>query len=210
MPYNTDRIRLWFDPSCPWAWLTYRWLRQTQTAGRDFTLDLAVMSLAILNEHSPDAPERYKYPHARSLQLGRVLIAATETLPDETSSNEILTRMYDSLGHYIHHTGGRDYDHANRQALTAADLPTAIADAANTTTYDAILRQQTTRSMAVVGPGVGTPVIEIGDTAYFGPILSRIPNPDDAIRLFDAITTLATHPHFYELKRHRTEEPTFT
>lgn len=151
-PAPIDHIRLWFDPTCPWAWLTYLWLRQTQRSGRDFTLDLAVMSLAILNENNPDAPHRYKYPQAQSLQLGRVLVAATQAAENRTST-DVLGSMYDSLGAYVHHEGGRDYDLANREALAAANLPTHLAELATATTYDQVLRANTTAAFAIVGPG---------------------------------------------------------
>ncbi|WP_454439972.1 mycothiol-dependent nitroreductase Rv2466c family protein [Tsukamurella paurometabola] len=149
-------------------------------------------------------PSRADDTRARaSLQLCRVLVAAS------TGYGAALGPLYDSLGVTVHENGIRDFDLANREALRAAGLPAELVSAASSTDHDAVLRDNTAEALAIVGPDVGTPVIEMGGAAVFGPILSRVPAPADAVRILDAVATLVTAPHFVELKRNRTEEPVF-
>ncbi|MDA3644141.1 DsbA family protein [Saccharopolyspora indica] len=199
---TTDHhVRLWFDPVCPWCWVTYQWLREVR-ANHALRIDLSLMSLAFLNEGRPEVPDKYKAPTARSLQIVRVIAAA-----ESTAGSGVLEPMYDSLGKYLHVDRGRDFELANRMALSAAGLETTLAHAAGTTEHDDLLRSATRTSVSSVGPDVGTPIVEFNGTALFGPILSRIPRGQKAVDLFESLTTIASYPHFFELKRQRTEDP---
>jgi 2-hydroxychromene-2-carboxylate isomerase len=193
--------RLWFDPVCPWCWITYQWLREVERRGKA-RVTLSLMSLAYLNEGRPDVPDRYKAPQAKSLQLGRVIAAA-----EHDYGPDVLAPMYDTIGHYMHVAGGRDFLEVSIAALSAAGISEALASAVSDDSYDDQLRANTSAMIANSGPDVGTPVIEIDSQTFFGPVLSRIPRGQDAVELFGALSTISRYPYFYELKRTRNEEP---
>ncbi|HEX6684438.1 MAG TPA: disulfide bond formation protein DsbA [Candidatus Limnocylindrales bacterium] len=194
-----NEVRFWFDPACPWAWLTSRWILEVEQL-RPIKLSFHVMSLAVLNGHSPEEhPERW----------AAVRVAAAA---QAHSGTESLGPLYTALGTHRHvrrETFGPEVFEA---ALAEAGLPAELAGAAGGTEFDDAVRASHKEGMDLVGPDVGTPTIAVttpqGDTfAFFGPVVSPCPTGEAAGRLWDGLLIVGGTPGFYELKRGRTEGP---
>jgi 2-hydroxychromene-2-carboxylate isomerase len=196
------KVGFWFDPLCPWAWLTSRWVLEVEKV-RDLDVSWHVMSLAVLNE-ARDLDEKYAAAMSKAIGPVRVVTAAAEKTDD-------LLPLYTALGTRLHVRKVELDDPALLvDSLEEAGLPTDLAAAASSTDWDEALRASHARGMEPVGNDVGTPVIHVGGVAFFGPVLSRVPTGEQAGRLWDASLELAGYPYFYELKRTRTERPQLT
>src|SRR4051794_23609143 len=199
----TDSADFWFDPLCPFAWITSRWMLEVEQV-RDVRVRWRVMSLYFLNKDRDRDPD-YQAKVGRGLPIGRVLMAAEQHVGPES-----LLPLYTALGERIHlqkQELGRELVEA---ALADAGLPAQLVDAMGDPSYDAALLASHRDAMDRVGDDVGTPTIAFNDSAFFGPVLSKIPRGQDAGRIWDGAVVLSEFPYFFEIKRTRVGELDFS
>ena len=212
-------IRFYFDPVCPFCWLTSKWIRMVQ-AERDLSVDWRFISLRLINEHIDyDAhfPPEYEAGHSAGLRLLRVVARARAE-----HGGEAVDSLQAALGAHIFDTPPADTadETANRERrgsreflepiLREVDLPTDLADALDDTSWDDAIRADGDEALALTGKDVGTPIIHFeppDGVAFFGPVISRLPEPDQAGELWDHAVGLARFPGFAELKRSLREKP---
>ena len=199
----------WFDPLCPWAWITSRWMLEVEKV-RPVSVRWHVMSLAVLNENRLDElPADYAELLKTAWGPVRVAIAA-----QARHGNEVLGPLYTALGTRLHNQGRPNNRETIVAALEEAGLPADLADAADTDAYDTELRKSHKEGIDLVGEDVGTPVIAVpgpdGERiAFFGPVVTPAPKGEAAARLWDGTLMVASTPGFYEIKRTRTTGPVF-
>lgn len=199
---ETQSVEMWFDPLCPWAWMTSRWLMEVE-AVRDIEVTWSQMSLSVLNE-GRDLPEEYREMMDRGWAPVRVIAAARRAHGDEVTKP-----LYDAIGTRLHLEQEKDFRAVTAAALAEVGLPAELIEAADTEEHDAYLRESHDRAIDLVGDDVGTPVISVGDVAFFGPVVSPAPKGEAAGRLFDGCVLVAGTDGFFELKRTRTRDPIF-
>ncbi|MGW4239291.1 mycothiol-dependent nitroreductase Rv2466c family protein [Streptomyces sp. NPDC004749] len=205
-------VDFWFDPLCPWAWLTSRWVLEVEKV-RDIEVRWHVMSLAVLNEDKldtlpPEYAERMR-PGGPSWGPVRVVVAAQQLHGDE-----IVGPLYTALGTRFHNRGEGSSREAIAGALADVGLPAGLIEYADSDTYDTELRASHKEGIDKVGQEVGTPVIAVPGAdgeqiAFFGPVVTPAPKGEEAAKLWDGTLLVASIPGFYEIKRTRTAAPSF-
>lgn len=197
------QLDFWFDPLCPWAWITSRWVLEVEKV-RPVQARWHVMSLAVLNEDKEGMDERYKELMKKAWGPVRVCIAA-----EQKFGPEVVLPLYTALGTRFHNDK-QERDRATIEAALAdAGLPADLADAAESTEYDEAVRASHKDGMDRVGYEVGTPVISVNGNSFFGPVVTPIPRGEDAARLWDGVLMATEFDGFFELKRSRTRDPIF-
>jgi hypothetical protein len=209
-------LRFWFDPVCPFAWLTSRWVEEVARQ-REYAVEWRFISLRLLNAHVDYAthfPPEYEAGHTAGLRLLRVAARVRDEHGDDG-----VGRFYAGVGAGVHDAaptdGGPGHDRRGTPEFLApvlADLGFAadLADALDDASLDVGIQAETDEALALAGKDVGTPVLQFlppDGLAFFGPVISRLPSPEDAVALWDHVVGLAAFPGFTELKRSLRERP---
>jgi 2-hydroxychromene-2-carboxylate isomerase len=200
---TVTRVEFWFDPSCPWAWMTSRWVDEV-ARHRDLDVTWNIMSLAVLNEDNDDVSEEHRAFFPRALRYTR-LVAAVK----ELHGKEFVKPLYDALGTRIHPGEQTDPDVVIAAALAELELPADLATAADSDRFDESMRASHFDGIGRVGQDVGTPVIAINGIAFFGPVISPAPKGQQALTLWDGVVAASSYDGFFEIKRTRTVGPIF-
>ncbi|MFH9748904.1 DsbA family protein [Streptomyces anulatus] len=203
-------VDFWFDPLCPWAWMTSRWMLEVEKV-RDVEVRWRVMSLAVLNEDKlDDLPEEYRdLLENKAWGPVRVVVAARQLHGDA-----VVGPLYTALGTRFHNNGEGPTREAVAAALKDVGLPADLAEYADSDRYDTELRASHKEGIDKVGQEVGTPVIAVPGAdgeqiAFFGPVVTPAPKGEEAAKLWDGTLLVASIPGFYEIKRTRTQGPIF-
>jgi hypothetical protein len=208
-------IRFYFDPVCPFAWMTSKWVRTVATQ-RDYTVDWRFISLRLINaqvDYDSHFPAGYEEGHTSGLRLLRVAARARAE-----HGRAAVGAFYEAVSSEIFDApGAAELTPAIRGSrafaeplLATAGLSVGLADALDDTRWDEEIRAEGDEALALTGKDVGTPIIHFGPpdgAAFFGPVISRLPAAEDAVRLWDYVTGLAAFPGFAELKRSLRERP---
>ncbi|MGC0314875.1 disulfide bond formation protein DsbA [Kitasatospora acidiphila] len=201
-----ETVPFWFDPLCPWAWITSRWLLEVEKI-RPVRADWRIMSLAYLNLVQRDGKglsEDYRDLMTKAWGPVRVCAAAAEH-----DSPNVLGALYTAIGTRLHNQRRRDDPTVITEALTEVGLPESLAGAATSTEFDQSIKDSHHEAFDEVGLDVGTPVLRIRGTALFGPVVTPAPRGEAAGRLWDGLVAVAGTDGFFELKRSRDRKPSF-
>ncbi len=199
-------MQFWFDPLCPWAWITSRWMLEVEKV-RPVRVDWRIMSLAYLNlvqHEGKGLSEEYQERMSKAWGPVRVCAAAAAD-----AGPAVLGPLYTAIGTRFHNQGRRDDPAVIPEALQEAGLPVWLADAAETAEFDDVIKKSHHEAFDEVGLDVGTPVVRIRGKALFGPVITPAPKGEAAGELWDGLVLVSKADGFFELKRSRDRKPTF-
>lgn len=199
---SRTEAEFWFDPVCPWAWMTSRWILEVEKV-RDISVRWNLFSLAYLNRDK-ELPEDYKARLIRSWHATRVIAAA-----QNAKGANITLPLYTAISSRIHLKKMDVGVALFEEALAEVGLDTAIAQAMNDESFNSAIIESHERGIALVGNDVGTPIISVSGAAFFGPVISPAPKGEEAGKLWDGVVGVAGYPGFFEIKRSRTVGPIF-
>jgi protein-disulfide isomerase-like protein with CxxC motif len=197
------QVDFWFDPLCPWAWITSRWMLEVEKV-RPVETRWHVMSLAVLNENKDDLPERYKEAMAKAWGPVRLCVAA-----EQKHGAEKVLPLYTAIGRRFHDEKAERDRSTFEAAIAEVGLPADLIDAMESTEYDEAVRASHAEGIDRVGYEVGTPVLTVNGASIFGPVVSPIPRGEAAAKLWDGVLLVTGTDGFFELKRSRTRDPIF-
>ena len=192
----------WFDPLCPWAWMTSRWILEVEKV-RDIEVRWNLFNLAYLNRNK-EVSEEYKAKLIHSWLCTRVIAAA-----QKLNGDSITLPLYTAISSRIHLKKMEINEQLFKDSLIEVGLPESLSAAMNDESLDAIIIESHERGIKLVGNDVGTPIIAIEGTAFFGPVISPAPKGEEAGKLWDGVVGVASYPGFFEIKRSRNVGPIF-
>jgi protein-disulfide isomerase-like protein with CxxC motif len=201
-----EKAQFWFDPVCPWAWITSRWMLEVEKV-RPVRTEWRIMSLAYLNliqHEGKDLPEGYAERMAKAWEPIRICAAAADQ-----KGPDILGPLYTAIGTRFHNQGRREDPTTLPEALAEVGLPAPLAEAATSTEFDDAIKASHNEAFDDVGLDVGTPVIRIRGRSLFGPVITPAPKGEAAGRLWDGLALVTEADGFFELKRTRDRKPSF-
>jgi len=203
---SVEDVQFWFDPLCPWAWITSRWMLEVEKV-RPVKADWRIMSLAYLNlvQHEGQGLSE-EYLERMSRAWGPVRVCAAAALD---SGHEVLGPLYTAIGTRFHNQGRRDDPAVIPEALAEVGLPAFLADAAESGEFDDFIKKSHHEAFDQVGLDVGTPVLRIRGKALFGPVITPAPKGEAAGELWDGLVLVSKADGFFELKRSRDRKPSF-
>jgi 2-hydroxychromene-2-carboxylate isomerase len=199
---DVEPVDFWFDPLCPWAWITSRWMKEVERV-RGVQTRFHVMCLAYLNE-SKDVSDEYRERLRAGWGPVRVVMAVAQQHGDDA-----VDRLYSELGVRFHNQGREKSRETVTEALGAAGLPVELAAAMDDEGLDDAVKKSHHQGVDLVGDDVGTPIVRFDGHAFFGPVVTPIPRGEDAGRLWDGVRLVTSTDGFFELKRTRTVRPSF-
>jgi hypothetical protein len=205
-PQDREDVQFWFDPLCPWAWITSRWMLEVEKV-RPVRVDWRIMSLAYLNlvqHEGKGLSEEYVARMSKAWGPVRVCAAAAAD-----AGPGVLGPLYTAIGIRLHNQGRREDPAVLPEALQEAGLPVWLADAAETTEFDEAIKKSHHEAFDEVGLDVGTPVVRIRGKALFGPVITPAPKGEAAGELWDGLVLVSKADGFFELKRSRDRRPSF-
>lgn len=206
-------VEFFWDPMCPWAWITSRWVTEVAKQ-RDLSVDWRFISLRMLNGHrdyATDFPDGYVAGHGSGLKLLRVAAAVRDA-----EGPGRMAALYSQFGGDVHVRERRadivgDFEAGFPDYLRSVGIETRYIDAANDESLDVVIQAETDEALSRTGKEVGTPILSFTDKghrqSFFGPVISRVPNRDEALPLWDALWTIATFDGFAEIKRSLRDRP---
>ncbi len=200
---SKTKVEFWFDPLCPWAWMTSRWIIEV-SAVREIEVRWNVFSLAHLNREK-EVTDEYKQSMIASWAPLRTLMATKQSV-----GNDGVLALYTALGLRAHVNKEACDKSVISNALVDAKLPADMINFCDDASLDILIIESHDRGIALVGNDVGTPIISVNASAFFGPVISPAPKGEEAGKLWDGVLACASYPGFFELKRSRTVGPIFS